>query len=257
MNRYCTICSSNSILGYHNENFIHLPSWACIYDIQRCPTPFRVFAQSSKVQVSWKQYFRASNRCRHEPGHTMTRKSPLLMYNMISRKCRTWPEGAGRRGSSQFSVDTVGDESDVSCPVQCRLFLSCRSNSLHVTTHLPPILKLLSFGSQALQSCRYSSRQNLIARSSEMYNFVWKAAALLGALFFHILVAGSDLVLSRANAVQSSAEITQGHFDRELRRQLSKDASIYLSRSPQFGNLVCQSYISLVPDHGNDALHHV
>ncbi len=90
-----------------------------------------------------------------------------------------------------------------------------------------------------------------------MYNLVWKAAALLGALFFHILVAGGDLVLSRANAVQNSAEITQGHFDRELRRELSKDASIHLSHSPQFGNLVCQSYISLVPDHGNDALHHV
>lgn len=120
MNRCCTICSSNSILGYRNENFIHLPSWACIYDIQRCPTPFRVFAQPSKVQVSSKQYFRASNRCRHEPGHTMTRRSPFLIYNMISWKCccRKRPEEAGRSGSSQFSVDTVGDESDVFCPVE-------------------------------------------------------------------------------------------------------------------------------------------
>ncbi|KAI4285447.1 MAG: hypothetical protein L6R38_000611 [Xanthoria sp. 2 TBL-2021] len=70
-----------------------------------------------------------------------------------------------------------------------------------------------------------------------MYSLMWKAAAMLGALSFHISVTASDLVLPGADAGQNSAEITQGRFNRELRHQLSKNASIHFTSSPQFGNL--------------------
>lgn len=129
---------------------------------------------------------------------------------------------------------------------------------LYVTAHLPPTLSLYSSLSRYLfwdlyitPAIRVSSLNRL-----EMYSLMWKAAALLGALSFHISATASDLVLPGADGGQNSVEITQGRSNRELRRQLSKNASIHFTSSPQFGNLVCQSYIPLLLAHSNNALHY-
>lgn len=76
-----------------------------------------------------------------------------------------------------------------------------------------------------------------------MSGFIWKAAILLVAAPLHILSIASDFEQHGPEILQDCTGFVQGHDDQALRNQLSIDASIHFSDSPQFGNLVWQSDI--------------
>lgn len=76
-----------------------------------------------------------------------------------------------------------------------------------------------------------------------MYGFIWKAAIPLGAVPLHVSGIASDLELRGADDLKNCTGFVQGHDDQEMRNQLSINASIHSTDSPQFGNLVRQSDI--------------